>query len=85
MSERGQAYDLQQFKAFGIQPETLSVLGLKSQNHFRAAFKPIASEVIVCDCGALASPDYCIRDYGNVRRPIWPLDEIEGTPEFIIN
>lgn len=84
VTERGQAYDLQQFKAFGITPETLSVLGLKSQQHFRAAFEPIAAEVIVCDCGALASPDYGSRDYVKVRRPIWPLDEIEGMPELRI-
>lgn len=82
VTERGQAYDLQQFKAFGITPEETSVLGLKSQQHFRAAFEPIAAEVIVCDCGALASPDYRIRDYVKVRRPIWPLDEIRGAPDF---
>ncbi|WP_225027548.1 M81 family metallopeptidase [Xinfangfangia pollutisoli] len=85
VTERGQAYDLQQFKAFGIQPETLSVLGLKSQQHFRAAFEPIAAEVIVCDCGALASPNYRIRDYFKLRRPIWPLDEIAGAPDFLIS
>lgn len=82
VTERGQAYDLQQFKAFGIMPETLSVLGLKSQQHFRAAFEPIAADVIVCDCGALATPNYKLRAYHKLRRPIWPLDDIE-TPEFI--
>jgi microcystin degradation protein MlrC len=85
VTERGQAYDLQQFKAFGIIPEQCSVLGLKSQQHFRAAFEPIAAEVIVCDCGAIASPDYKIRTYTKVRRPIWPLDEISGTPEFRVS
>ena len=85
VTERGQAYDLQQFKAFGIEPEACTVLGLKSQQHFRAAFEPIASEVIVCDCGAIASPDYRIRDYRKVRRPIWPLDDIAGTPKFILS
>lgn len=76
VTERGQAYDLQQFKTFGITPETCSVLGLKSQQHFRAAFEPIAARVIVCDCGALATPDYSKRHYENVRRPIWPLDDM---------
>lgn len=85
VTERGQAYDLQQFKAFGIIPEDCSVLALKSQQHFRAAFEPIAAEVIVCDCGAIASPDYCIRDYFKLRRPIWPLDQITGAPEFLIS
>lgn len=85
VTERGQAYDLQQFKAFGITPETLSVLGLKSQQHFRAAFEPIAAEVIVCDCGALATPNYKLRRYHHIRRPIWPLDEITGAPQMIVS
>ncbi|MDO9525964.1 MAG: MlrC C-terminal domain-containing protein, partial [Gemmobacter sp.] len=76
VSERGQAYDLQQFKAFGITPEACTVLGLKSQQHFRAAFEPIASKVIVCDCGALATPNYAKRRYEKVRRPVWPLDDM---------
>ncbi|MDR7124630.1 M81 family metallopeptidase [Pseudotabrizicola sp. 4114] len=76
VTERGQAYDLQQFKAFGITPEACTVLGLKSQQHFRAAFEPIAAAVIVCDCGGLATPDYSKRRYEKVRRPIWPLDEM---------
>lgn len=76
VTERGQAYDLQQFKTFGIMPETCSVLGLKSQQHFRAAFEPIAAKVIVCDCGALATPNYSKRRYEKVRRPVWPLDDM---------
>ena len=42
--------------------------------HFRAAFEPIAGKVIVCDSGALSTPNMARRPYKNVRRPIWPLD-----------
>lgn len=73
-TERDQMLDLQQFKAFGIQPEQLSVVALKSMQHFRAAFEPIAGKVIVCDSGALSTPQMSRRPYVNVRRPIWPLD-----------
>ena len=69
-----QLLDLQQFKAFGINPKSKSVVALKSMQHFRADFEPIAAEVIVCDSGALATPDYRRRNYQNVRRPIFPLD-----------
>ena len=41
---------------------------------FRAEFEPIAGRVIVCDSGALATPDYRRLQYRNVRRPIFPLD-----------
>ena len=69
-----QMLDLQQFRAFGIEPETFDVVAVKSMQHFRAAFEPIASRVIVCDSGALCSPRYERLTYHNVSRPIFPLD-----------
>ncbi|MGO4438890.1 M81 family metallopeptidase [Rhizobium sp. RAF56] len=73
-TERGQMLDLQQFKAFGIIPEEKSVVALKSMQHFRAAFEPIAGRVIVCDSGALSTPQAHKRPYKNAPRPIFPLD-----------
>ncbi|MEO9338280.1 M81 family metallopeptidase [Mesorhizobium sp. SB112] len=69
-----QMLDLQQFRAFGINPEQKSVVALKSMQHFRAAFEPIAGEVIVCDSGALCTPDLSKLPYIYVPRPIFPLD-----------
>jgi len=73
-SSARQMLDLQQFKAFGIDPECKRIVALKSMQHFRAAFEPIAGQVIVCDSGALCTPDYARMSYENVRRPIFPLD-----------
>lgn len=69
-----QILDLQQFKAFGINPQHKNVVALKSMQHFRAAFEPIAGQVIVCDSGALCTPRYDLLPYRNVPRPIFPLD-----------
>jgi microcystin degradation protein MlrC len=69
-----QILDLQQFRAFGIDPENKRVVALKSMQHFRAAFGPIAGDVIVCDSGALCTPRYDRLPYANVPRPIFPLD-----------
>lgn len=74
VTEREQMLDLQQLYAFGIDPTKRKVLGLKSMQHFRAAFEPIAGKVIVCDSGALSTPQMARRPYRKVRRPIWPLD-----------
>lgn len=74
VTERGQMLDLQQFRAFGIEPTAKSVLALKSMQHFRAAFEPIAGQVIVCDSGALSTPQMSRRPYVNAPRPIYPLD-----------
>lgn len=74
VTENEQMLDRQQLYAFGIDPTRKAVLALKSMQHFRAAFEPIAARVIVCDSGALATPDVTRRTYTHVRRPIWPLD-----------
>ena len=74
VTHAAQMWDLQQFRAFGIDPAAKAVVALKSAQHFRAAFEPIASEVIVCDSGALCAPDCTVLPYAKVPRPIFPLD-----------
>lgn len=44
-----QMFDLQQFRSFGIDPAKHRVVALKSAQHFRAAFAPIAGQIVVCD------------------------------------
>ena len=80
VTESEQMLDRQQLYAFGIDPTRKAVLALKSMQHFRAAFEPIAARVIVCDSGALATPDVTRRTYTRVRRPIWPLDKMVTFP-----
>jgi microcystin degradation protein MlrC len=74
VSVASQMRDLQQFKAFGIDPAEHRIVALKSQQHFRAAFEPIASQVIVCDAGALSTTELTHLPFENVPRPIYPLD-----------
>ncbi|HUV23612.1 MAG TPA: M81 family metallopeptidase [Gammaproteobacteria bacterium] len=69
-----QMLDLQQFRSFAIEPTSKSVVALKSMQHFRADFEPIAARVIVCDSGALCTPRYRLLEYRHVPRPIFPLD-----------
>jgi microcystin degradation protein MlrC len=68
-----QMLDLQQFATFGIDPAQKSVVALKSMQHFRAAFTPIAGRIIICDSGALCTLDYASLPYENVPRPTYPL------------
>lgn len=71
-----QITDLQQFMHAGIDPSAMTTIGLKSMQHFRAAYQPLADEVLVCDSGALCSPDIRNRPFVKLRRPIWPLDQV---------
>jgi microcystin degradation protein MlrC len=54
------------------------VVVVKSVHHFRAAYAPIAREVMVVDSGALCTPDPKRHAYTRLRRPIWPLDDFPG-------
>jgi microcystin degradation protein MlrC len=75
VTNAAQMWDLQQFRAFGIDPATKAVVALKSAQHFRAAFGPIAARVILCDSGALCGPNHQSLPWKNVTRPIFPLDQ----------
>jgi microcystin degradation protein MlrC len=74
VTQRAQLLDLAQFKTFGIDPAHKRVVALKSMQHFRAAFEPIAGKVIVCDSGALCTLDYTRLPFTCVPRPVFPLD-----------
>lgn len=69
-----QMLDLRQFETFGINPTDLRVVALKSMQHFRAAFAPIAGRIIVCDSGALCTVNYAAMAYHAVPRPMYPLN-----------
>ena len=60
----------------GIEPTRYRTVAVKSMQHFRAAFEPIAREVVLVDTGALCSENYAADRFVKVRRPVWPLDPI---------
>jgi len=77
ITNNGQATDLGQFTSLGIDPTRYTTVAVKSMQHFRAAFEPLAREVILVDTGALCQVHYKPELFTKVRRPIWPLDPIE--------
>jgi microcystin degradation protein MlrC len=78
ISNRLQTTDLQVFLSQGIDPARRKVLVVKSIQHFRAAYAPIAGDIVVVDSGALCSPDPQRFAYTKLRRPVWPLDQPSG-------
>jgi microcystin degradation protein MlrC len=73
---RAHPNDLQYFRAFGIEPTKRQMLVLKSAAHYRAAFDPIATETIEVDAPGITSPRLERYPYKNIRRPIYPLDDM---------
>jgi microcystin degradation protein MlrC len=79
-SNRFQVTDRNHFRVGGLDPLGYPVLVVKSLQHFRAAFEPIADQILFADSGAVVSRDFARFPYRQVRRPIWPLDELSEEP-----
>lgn len=78
ISHHVEPFDLGCFTALGINPLSKRYLMLKSRIHYRATFKPIAKKIVECaGCGVCTS-DYSQLNFKNVRRPIFPLDNINS-------
>jgi microcystin degradation protein MlrC len=56
-SGKKQMLDRELFRMVGIVPEAMRVLALKSSNHFRADFTPIAAEIIVAKAAGPMAAD----------------------------
>jgi microcystin degradation protein MlrC len=76
ITNNGQANDLAQFTSLGIDPTRYPTVAVKSMHHFRAAFEPIARQVVLVDTGALCSEIYTAELFSKARRPIYPLDAL---------
>lgn len=66
--------DVNLFHALGLDPARLTTIALKSRNHHRAAFGPLARQVLLVDAGGIATMQLAGIGYRNLARPIWPLD-----------
>lgn len=73
-SNRLQLTEVEAFTHAGIDPRERDVVAVKSMQHFRAAFAPLAREILICDAGALSTKDISKLPFTRLRRPIFPLD-----------
>lgn len=71
---RVQPTDLQQYRAFGIEPTEKKIIVVKSSVHFRAVHEDIAKEIIEVDGPGIHSTRLAGFNYKNIRRPIFPID-----------
>jgi microcystin degradation protein MlrC len=76
ISHRRQTLDPEMIRLVGIEPERERIVVVKSSVHYRAAFEPIAREIIEVDAPGLSSSNLTRFAFANVRRPIFPLDDI---------
>jgi microcystin degradation protein MlrC len=58
----------------GLDPLDHKLIVVKSTIHYRAAFEPIAKEIIEVDAPGLSSSNLARFAFERIRRPIFPLD-----------
>ncbi len=73
-SVRTQTLDDEVFRLHGIDVRRASVVGVKSQNHFRAGFAPLASAIVRTDPPGWTTNGLAQLPFARAPRPAWPLD-----------
>jgi len=67
-------FDLEQLRSVGIEPTHRQIIVVKAAIAWRAAYEPIATEIIEVDTPGVTSTDLSTFAYTRLRRPIYPLD-----------
>ena len=71
-------FDLGQWRSQGINPEELSMIGIKAAVGHRVAYGKIASEEFTVNTSGPCTSDITRLPYTKLRRPVFPLDQLEG-------
>ncbi|MEE8275031.1 MAG: M81 family metallopeptidase [Alphaproteobacteria bacterium] len=72
--ERSEPYDLGVFTHAGIDPTRKKYVLIKSRQHFRAGFEPIARHIVMVAGPGVTGSDIALFPYKDLRRPIYPID-----------
>ncbi len=78
VSRHVEPFDPGCFHSVGIVPEHKRYVMLKSRIHYRAGFKKMARAIVECAGTGVCTSDYSEIEFSNVRRPIYPLDNINA-------
>src|SRR5882672_5003784 len=71
---RSEPFDTGVFTHCGIDPRRKKYVLIKSRQHFRAGFEPIARHIVLCDGDGVTSSDLRLFTYRNRRRPLYPFE-----------
>jgi len=73
-SKRQTPFSLQQLYSLGIDPTEMRMIVVKAAVAYRAAYEPIAGQIIEVDTPGLTAVNPLHFEYHNIRRPVFPLD-----------
>ncbi len=68
-------WDPQLYRSLGLEPTDARIVQVKSPAAFRAAYGPMADEIMIIESQGPASPNLVALPWKHLRRPIYPLDQ----------
>ena len=71
---RFEPFDQGCFTHLGIDPANKDYVLIKSRQHFRAGFEPIAQAIVMVSGPGACTSDYSLFPWKELRRPVYPLD-----------
>jgi microcystin degradation protein MlrC len=75
---RSEPYAVQYFTHAGIDPTRKHYVVVKSRQHFRAGFEPIARHILMAGGRGVCREEFGSMPFTRLQRPIYPLDQICG-------
>ena len=78
--DRCEPFDLGFLSHAGVDPARKRYVIIKSRQHFRAGFEPIARHIVLVAGPGVCSSDYALFPFRKLRRPIYPLDRDAAFP-----
>jgi microcystin degradation protein MlrC len=78
-SKKTAPFDLGQLRSQGIEPEKMSLIGAKAAVAHRRAYEPIARALFTVNTPGPCTSDLRTLPYQRIRRPVFPLDEMQET------
>lgn len=75
-------FDLEQLRSVGIEPTRRRIIVVKAAIAWRAAYEPIAAEILEVDTPGVTGTDLSAFTFTHLRRPVYPLDSdaVEAEP-----
>jgi microcystin degradation protein MlrC len=77
-SRKTPPFDLGQWRSQGIHPEELFAIGVKAAVAHRQAYDKVARASYALDTPGPCAENLRRLPFRNIRRPVYPLDEIAG-------
>jgi len=78
ISRRSQAMGVDLFTQLGVDLAARRIVVVKSSQHFRAAYAPLAVQVLYCAAPGAVTADLRTLPYRHIQRPKWPMDGADG-------